>query len=244
MGRRVIEALGIGTAATHMEWFFGPKGLKFSEIGCRPPGVGQWDVYCAANEFDLFREWALAVCHGRVERQPSRRYACGMIALRPDRDGRIAGYEGGEEIWRRFGDCIVAHHFPHARHPYPARGGRLHGQCLDAPTSSRLRRASQHPEHGGRDDPGPRALILMLNHRAQASHTVRDCCGAPDRENEIGRHQRARPLEVRAATSLARLCADQGERRNARNPSRRSTAGLPRASTRRTSKRRSSYSMC
>jgi hypothetical protein len=43
------EALGIGTAATHMEWFFGPKGLKFSEIGCRPPGVGHWDVYCAAN---------------------------------------------------------------------------------------------------------------------------------------------------------------------------------------------------
>jgi phosphoribosylaminoimidazole carboxylase (NCAIR synthetase) len=112
MGRRVIEALGIGTAATHMEWFFGPKGLKFSEIGCRPPGVGQWDVYCAANEFDLFREWALAVCHGRVEHAPSRRYACGMIALRPDRDGRIAGYEGGEEIWRRFSDCIVAHHFP------------------------------------------------------------------------------------------------------------------------------------
>jgi hypothetical protein len=50
-------------------------------------------VYCAANEFDLYREWALAVCHGRVERQPSCRYACGMIALRPDRDGRLAGYE-------------------------------------------------------------------------------------------------------------------------------------------------------
>src|SRR5262249_32790053 len=40
MGRKVVEALGIGTSATHMEWFFGPKGLKFSEIGCRPPGVG------------------------------------------------------------------------------------------------------------------------------------------------------------------------------------------------------------
>ncbi len=37
MGRRVIAALGIGTSATHMEWFFGPKGLRFSEIGCRPP---------------------------------------------------------------------------------------------------------------------------------------------------------------------------------------------------------------
>ncbi|MEM9596967.1 MAG: ATPase, partial [Acidobacteriota bacterium] len=38
MGKQVIDALGIGTSATHMEWFFGPKGLKFSEIGCRPPG--------------------------------------------------------------------------------------------------------------------------------------------------------------------------------------------------------------
>ena len=42
MGQRVVEALGIGTSATHMEWFFGPKGLKFSEIGCRPPGVRAW----------------------------------------------------------------------------------------------------------------------------------------------------------------------------------------------------------
>jgi hypothetical protein len=52
------------------------------------------------------------VCYGQVDRHPSRRYACGMLALSPDRDGRIAGFEGGEEIGRRFGECIVAHHFP------------------------------------------------------------------------------------------------------------------------------------
>src|SRR5918997_1780375 len=112
MGRQVIEALGVGTAATHMEWFFGPKGLKFSEIGCRPPGVGQWDSYSAGNEFDLYREWALAVCHHRTDRAPSRRYACGIIALRPDRDGRIAGYEGADEMFRKHGDLVVGHHFP------------------------------------------------------------------------------------------------------------------------------------
>ncbi|MEM8665228.1 MAG: ATP-grasp domain-containing protein [Pseudomonadota bacterium] len=112
MGRRVVEALGITTAATHMEWFFGPKGLKFSEIGCRPPGVGQWDSYCAGNEFDLYREWAMAVCHGHTERAPSRRYSCGIIALRPERDGRIAGYEGTEEIFRKYGDLVVSEHFP------------------------------------------------------------------------------------------------------------------------------------
>ena len=112
MTREVIRVLDIGTSATHMEWFFGPKGLKFSEIGCRPPGVGQWDVYNAANEFDIYYEWASAVTHGRVANQPSRRFAAGMIALRPDRDGIISGYSGLDEIGNRYGDCIVAAHLP------------------------------------------------------------------------------------------------------------------------------------
>ena len=53
LGRRVIEAFDIGTSATHMEWFYGPKGLRFSEIGARPPGVGAWDLYSAANDVDI-----------------------------------------------------------------------------------------------------------------------------------------------------------------------------------------------
>ena len=66
LGRRVIETLGIGTSATHMEWFFGPKGLRFSEIGCRPPGVRAWDLYAAGNDIDIYREWANAIVHGHV----------------------------------------------------------------------------------------------------------------------------------------------------------------------------------
>ena len=112
MTRDVIRILDIGTSATHMEWFFGPKGLKFSEIGCRPPGVGQWDVYNAANEFDLYFEWASAIVNGDIHTRPSRRYAAGMIALRPDRDGRITGYSGADNIHQRYGDCIVAAHLP------------------------------------------------------------------------------------------------------------------------------------
>ena len=112
MTRKVIEIFDIETSATHMEWFFGPKGLKFSEIGCRPPGVGQWDVYNAANEFDLYFEWACAITHGQVANQPSRRYAAGLIALRPDRDGYITGYSGLDEIGRRYDDCIVAANLP------------------------------------------------------------------------------------------------------------------------------------
>jgi carbamoylphosphate synthase large subunit len=117
MGQKVIEVFEINTAPTHMEWFFGPKGLRFSEIGCRPPGVGAWDVYSAANEFDIYNEWALAISHGRKGQQPSRRYSAGMIALRPDRDGRIVGYDGLDVIHDRFGDCVIDFHLPNPGTP-------------------------------------------------------------------------------------------------------------------------------
>lgn len=114
MGQDVIKALGIGTSATHMEWFFGPKGLKFSEIGCRPPGVRVWDLYAAANDVDIYFEWANAIVHGRTSTPLSRNYSAGMIALRPDRDGRISGYEGVEAVQREFGRWILDTHFPPA----------------------------------------------------------------------------------------------------------------------------------
>ena len=112
MGKKVIDALGLHTSATHMEWFLGPKGLRFSEIGCRPPGVGQWESYCAGNEFDLYREWAMAVCHHKIDQVPSLRYSCGIVALRPDRDGNICGYDGMEELFQQYGDNIVEQYFP------------------------------------------------------------------------------------------------------------------------------------
>jgi hypothetical protein len=112
LGAKVVQLLDIGTSATHMEWFYGPKGLKFSEIGCRPPGVRAWDLYNVANDLDLYREWAMAVCAGRTTQTASRRYAAGIIALRPDRDGHIAGYEGLEVIGNAFGSSIIDVHLP------------------------------------------------------------------------------------------------------------------------------------
>ena len=112
MGKKVVEILGIETSATHMEWFFGSKGLKFSEIGCRPPGVRAWDLYNVANDMDLYREWAVAVCTGRQSQRASRRQSAGIIALRPTQDGRISGYSGLEEIGRAFGPHIIDAYTP------------------------------------------------------------------------------------------------------------------------------------
>ena len=112
LGARVVEALGIGTSATHMEWFFGPKGLKFSEIGCRPPGVGAWDLYSAGNDIDVYREWANAIVHHHIAVRSSRQHATGIVALRPDRDGHITGYSGVEEIQARSGTWVIDAHLP------------------------------------------------------------------------------------------------------------------------------------
>ncbi|MCA9689611.1 MAG: hypothetical protein R3A51_15185 [Nannocystaceae bacterium] len=126
LGRAVIQHMGLGTTATHMEWFYGPKGLKFSEIGARPPGVSQWDLYAAANDLDIYREWAHALVHKRAGGRPSRRFAAGIIALRPDRDGRIRGYAGVDEIQRRFGPFVIDAKLPPAGAPtQPIEGGYM-----------------------------------------------------------------------------------------------------------------------
>jgi hypothetical protein len=126
LGLRAIEALGIGTSATHMEWFFGPKGLRFSEIGCRPPGVRAWDLYGAGNDVDIYREWANAIVHHRVEHQLSRRRAAGIVALRPDRDGTISHYDGIEDVQRRFGEWILDTHLPGSGTPtQPVEAGYM-----------------------------------------------------------------------------------------------------------------------
>jgi len=112
MGAQVIDTLGITTSATHLEWFFGPKGLRFSEIGARPPGVGAWDLYSAANDVDVYREWAHGIVHGRPERAMSRAWSAGIVALRPDRDGQIRGYSGVDDIRARHGEWVIDVHLP------------------------------------------------------------------------------------------------------------------------------------
>jgi len=112
LGRDVIEKLQLHTAPTHMEWFFGPKGLKFSEIGARPPGVGQWDLYCAANDIDLYREWAAGIVLGKTLQRPSRNYAAAIITIRPNADGRIRAYRGLEAIQQQYGRWFIKSHFP------------------------------------------------------------------------------------------------------------------------------------
>ena len=157
-----------------MEWFYGPKGLRFSEIGCRPPGVGAWDLYSAANDIDIYREWAHAIVHGRAGAAPMpRAYAAGIIALRPDRDGRIPGYEGVDEVHARLGEWIIDAHLPDPGHADPAGRGRLHGERVDPHAPPRLRRAARRCSTTSAAPSGARA-----EHDAVVSASVRPSCSA------------------------------------------------------------------
>jgi formate-dependent phosphoribosylglycinamide formyltransferase (GAR transformylase) len=149
LGAKVVEALGIGTSATHMEWFFGPKGLKFSEIGCRPPGVGAWDLYAAGNDIDIYRQWAEAVTAGRLTAGPSRRFSAGIVALRPERDGNITGYSGVEEIAGRYQEWIIDAHLPGPGTPtQPVAAGYMANAYV------RMRHPDYDSLHGMLDDVG------------------------------------------------------------------------------------------
>jgi hypothetical protein len=126
MGMRVLAALGIETSATHMEWFYGPKGLRFSEIGCRPPGVGCWDLYSAANDVDIYREWAHCIVHGGPDHGLSRRWSAGIVALRPSADGVIQGYSGIDELRRRGDEWVIDAYLPYPGTPtQPVEAGYM-----------------------------------------------------------------------------------------------------------------------
>ena len=149
MGARVNEALGIGTSATHMEWFFGPKGLRFSEIGCRPPGVGAWDLYSVGNDLDIYREWANAIVHDHIAVRPSRQFATGIVALRPDKDGQIAGYSGVDDAQARLGEWVIDAHLPDPGTPtQPVEAGYWANAYV------RMRHPDYDVLHGMLDDVG------------------------------------------------------------------------------------------
>lgn len=66
---------------------------------------------------DIYREWAHAIVHGSTSTRPSRAFAAGMIALRPEADGAIIGYSGLDVVQARYGEWVIDSHLPAAGTP-------------------------------------------------------------------------------------------------------------------------------
>lgn len=112
VGARVIEVLGLDRTATHMEWFYGSKGLRISEIGARPAGERIWDLHARANDLDIYAAWSAVVLRGESRGVTSRRLAAGSVQIRPDQDGTVRRHEGVEEVVRACGPSVYEFDLP------------------------------------------------------------------------------------------------------------------------------------
>ena len=108
LGVKAVQALGLETGFTHMEWFRKPNGeAVFGEIGCRPGGACLVDQMNYTSDIDLFREWARVVCFGRFEAPTTRKYNTAIIFKRALGQGRIAKIVGLREFMRAHGEHVV-----------------------------------------------------------------------------------------------------------------------------------------
>lgn len=108
LGRQVLRALGMQTGFTHMEWFRTAKGeAVLGEIACRSGGGRLVDGMNWANDIDVYREWARAVCWRTFEARPRRAHHVAVTFKRAQGFGRIARIDGMDEVRARCGPWLV-----------------------------------------------------------------------------------------------------------------------------------------
>jgi biotin carboxylase len=106
-GRRALDALGMDTGVTHMEWFRRRDGsLAISEVAARPPGAQFCTLVSYAHDVDFYRAWARLVLRDEFD-PPPRRYAAGAAYLRGQGRGRVRAVRGLAEVARDLGPLVV-----------------------------------------------------------------------------------------------------------------------------------------
>ena len=107
-----LEALGMGTGLSHMEWFRRRDGGPMvSEGGARPPGAQITSLISWAHDTDFYRAWARLVVFEEFERPP-RRYAAGAAYFRGPGHGRVKAVHGLDQAQREMGHLVVESKLP------------------------------------------------------------------------------------------------------------------------------------
>lgn len=113
MGFAAIEALGLDSGMTHMEWFQRADGsFAIGEIAQRPPGANISLMTGLAHDIDPYRAWARAVVDDVLDAPWDRKYAVGCAYLRGMGRGRVVGVSGVQDTHRAVGKWIVEAKLP------------------------------------------------------------------------------------------------------------------------------------
>ncbi|HYH87234.1 MAG TPA: ATP-grasp domain-containing protein [Pyrinomonadaceae bacterium] len=106
-GSRALEALGMDTGLSHLEWFRRRDGsVAISEVGARPPGAQITTLISRANDIDFLGAWARVMVYGEFD-PPQRRYAAGAAFLRGQGRGQVKAIHGLEQAERELGSLVV-----------------------------------------------------------------------------------------------------------------------------------------
>jgi hypothetical protein len=112
-----LEALGLRTGLTHMEWFRRPDGTAaVSEVGARPPGAQITSMLCYAHDFDLYTAWPRLMTDGTFD-PPERTWAAGTVYLRGQGAGRVTAVNGLDELPPEVSALVVDARLPEPGQP-------------------------------------------------------------------------------------------------------------------------------
>jgi D-alanine-D-alanine ligase-like ATP-grasp enzyme len=107
-----LQALGLQTGLSHMEWFRLADGrIAVSEVGARPPGAQITSLLSYAHDIDFYRAWPRLMVFDEFE-PPPRRYAAGAAYIRGQGRGRVRRIHGLDEAQQRFGAIVVEAKLP------------------------------------------------------------------------------------------------------------------------------------
>jgi len=109
---RALDALGMQTGLSHMEWFRRPDGsVMVSEVGARPPGAQITSLISYAHDVDFYSAWAKLVVLDRFD-PPQRAFAAGCAYLRGQGRGRIRAVRGLRKVLAELGPLVVEKRVP------------------------------------------------------------------------------------------------------------------------------------
>jgi biotin carboxylase len=104
---RALEALGMDTGLSHMEWFRRRDGsVAISEVGARPPGAQITTMISRAHDVDFMRAWARLMVYEEFDR-PERRYSVGAAFLRGQGRGQVRAVHGLDVAERELGHLFT-----------------------------------------------------------------------------------------------------------------------------------------
>ncbi len=112
VGRRSLQALGMGTGMSHMEWFRRADGdVAVSEVAARPPGAQITTLHSVAHDIDLFKAWAQLMVRETFD-IPLQKYSAGVAFLRGMGTGRVKEVLGIEQIQKEIGSLVIEAKLP------------------------------------------------------------------------------------------------------------------------------------